>query len=950
MNQRRFQIALLIGLFVPTVALRPDEPPCPEPATLEDIYGDTGNTFQAAIGFVNFEGTTTGQAQQSYGLAIDDMVVKWREFVLEPDATDCAVSGSCAVVELATSNVFEGQTVLTITVLEVTPDASNDCDLDGASDGTDDCNANGIPDVVVEATSQADVAGEIVWLDETVAGVEYKGTLQVSALADGPGVLFIASQGGDLPVVTVTYLDHDDGTGSACANDPDPAKHGFVRSSSTVFLGPTCDIRIFGQEIEDNGDNDDFADTDETIAMRLELLNDCGIDLHDCTARIFALGPEVECIIESVIDLGDLEASGASVLTDEAFVWKLASVERNDVDEPLFADFGVTVSCDEFDTLSSPQSVSVELDLDFDDLGQTPVAWIEGFESGTLGNFETENLDYYYENHAEWLDWYFDGWRCQYSDPDWPNSNSYGNDIGWDCFPGMNLDHANAVYWQVDGIDTGSPDGGRARSGDYSMYYGVYLTDPAGHFTTPMAVVESVRTIDPINLGVHDPELSFWHQISLMDGRYVNIDPSRNADRGVVQVKTVDAAGDDASTWMRLEPFQNAYDTQNYDFYFNCMFDPIDDGNTEDDFFDPTDPNRRLGPSSTCHPEFTYSCLGDTHGPFAPGNICNATTPPTVDDAGSLGAGTWVESRIDLGAFRARRIKLRYLVSAIKASAETHDGQFDGVNPGWWDDGWWIDDIEIDETLTDPAVIRLDTKVLHRCAGDESVGCLDEQDCGDAGVAGPCTGAAPSCGPVCTGVTAVVETEPDRTGGPLDERLAAPGQAILLNAAPSHGRCLDGSLQFRFSVDGGPTLRDWSANPVLLDAPRSDVDYRVEVRCSTDLDCLDAAVIDVDVACPSSGGLAEPFAETIRAQPGKTEFAWITPVAFDLFTGELDSVAAYAGVLSSSEGNSFFTTETPPSGRGFYFVVRPAGEFCNDAGLWTSGGPAESPLREISLP
>ena len=85
--------------------------------TLEDLFGDTGNTFQASIGFINFEGTPTNQAQQSYGLAIDDMVVKWREVSLEEDETDCAVSGSCATIELATSNVFEGQTVLTVTVM-----------------------------------------------------------------------------------------------------------------------------------------------------------------------------------------------------------------------------------------------------------------------------------------------------------------------------------------------------------------------------------------------------------------------------------------------------------------------------------------------------------------------------------------------------------------------------------------------------------------------------------------------------------------------------------------------------------------------------------------------------------------------------------------------------------------------------------------------------------------
>ena len=129
--------------------------------TLEDLFGDTGNTFQASIGFINFEGTATNQAQQSYGIAIDDLVVKWREVSLELDDTDCAVSGHCATIELATSNVFEGQTIVTVTVLETTPDAENDCDLDGTPDGTNDCNGNAVPDVVVKVASEVDVEGEV---------------------------------------------------------------------------------------------------------------------------------------------------------------------------------------------------------------------------------------------------------------------------------------------------------------------------------------------------------------------------------------------------------------------------------------------------------------------------------------------------------------------------------------------------------------------------------------------------------------------------------------------------------------------------------------------------------------------------------------------------------------------------------------------------------------------
>ena len=59
--------------------------------------------------------------------------------------------------------------------------------------------------------------------------------------------------------------------------------------------------------------------------------------------------------------------------------------------------------------------------------------------------------------------------------------------------------------------------------------------------------------------------------------------------------------------------------------WFHYLFDPTDDGSTEDDFFDETDPERRLGPSSLCFPEFVFVHQGDTDEPFQVNNIGRAT-------------------------------------------------------------------------------------------------------------------------------------------------------------------------------------------------------------------------------------------------------------------------------------------------------------------------------------
>jgi hypothetical protein len=336
---------------------------------------------------------------------------------------------------------------------------------------------------------------------------------------------------------------------------------------------------------------------------------------------------------------------------------------------------------------------------------------------------------------------------------------------------------------------------------------------------------------------------------------------------------------------------------------------------------------------------------------------CNATTPPLAGESpaasGGFGTGTWVKTKIDLSEYKGRRVRIRFLVSALKATAEHWEAQFmNNPNPG--DDGWWIDQVVVNETFPIPAVMLVDENVLHGCAGDPGVGCLTDEDCVDAGTVGPCDQPAPACGETCTldELEVHVATDPDRSGGPLDETLEAPGRPIELNAVDSSGRCLSGSLQYRFSIDGGAELRAWSDNPVLVDAPISDTDYVVEVRCSTDTACLESVVVDVDVDCPASGNLAGTF-QTIRASAGaaKDSFEWETPSDYEVFSGSLGAVSGYSGsITESGTGTSFRATAVPASGHGTYYIARIPGEYCNDTGPWTSGGPMESPLRDELLP
>jgi len=256
--------------------------------------------------------------------------------------------------------------------------------------------------------------------------------------------------------------------------------------------------------------------------------------------------------------------------------------------------------------------------------------------------------------------------------------------------------------------------------------------------------------------------------------------------------------------------------------------------------------------------------------------------------------------------------------------------------------------VTITSTFANPAIPVLDDRVLHHCAGDGTSGCFADQDCVDSGTTGPCEGEAPQCPETCTSLTLDIVTDPDDTGGPLDETLAAPGRRIGFDTSASYGTCLEGTLQFRFSVDGGEVLRDFSENPFFSDAPRSDTDYLLEVRCSSDTDCSSAAIVDVDVGCPSSGNLGGVF-PVIRASD-KTTWTWTPAKSYLLWQGDLDLVGSYAGSQSAGSGSSFTHVPQPPSAAGYYYVVREVGQYCNDQGLWTSGGPSESPARESALP
>jgi len=527
--------------------------------------------------------------------------------------------------------------------------------------------------------------------------------------------------------------------------------------------------------VDVDGDHDGYPDTNETFELWIGISNKWPVGLTGVVARVSTEDPRIDCILEPAVAFGDLppdadaeatvpfllhvhpdaERGGSTVVcnnpgpggTCSNFVSVSGGCQgdadcRRGVADDYSARITVTISANQPGAQTRPHAIPLELDLDSDHMSALTTTFHEGFEAG-FGAFVFQNLDANKASNS-----LSDGYRCQYNDPDFINSNSYGDT---ECYLGFASGQTPANDWHYH--TTMAPDGGRAYSGTRSLHYGKHTPASPLYDTYGLSQMDAVRIKSSINLAARicwndpaadrkscssdadclgvgggpcvssSPALRFKHQVSLTDDRNARPGP----DRAVVYVQT-----SGSPIWEKVSPFENVYNMQASDYYSNCRFDPVDDGNNEDSYFDPTDPYRRLGPSSTCYPELAFSYLGDTDEPFDPARIGSGSDGPGLQ--GSLGPGTWVESRFDLSRYRGRSILVRFLLTSIKIS---DTGTWEAAymwNPLPDDDGWYIDDVEVSETLgTASPTVGLDTSDNSALPGNldrDARG--DECDCAPA--------------------------------------------------------------------------------------------------------------------------------------------------------------------------------------------------------------------------
>jgi len=522
-----------------------------------------------------------------------------------------------------------------------------------------------------------------------------------------------------------------------------------------------------------DGDRDGYPDTNETFELSLSLTNRWDVDVTNVVAHLSTTDPRLDCISVPTVSVGTV-AAGATVSLPTPFRLHVApeadragtvplvvctagacsngagacSTAANcqkTIDDDYSAAVMVVLTGDQLPAPQALPAIAVDLDLDAAAPAMSTSTFAEGFEAG-FGNFTFMNLDVGRASNS-----LSDGFRCQYSDPDGPNSNT---GPGEDCFLGYSDGQTSANDWHIHTVS--APDGGHAYLGSSSLHYGVHTPNNPAEDTFGFNQMDAVRTKVSIRLAPRvcrddpapnpracasdadcavtgggpcvgaSPVLSFKHQVATTIDCLFG-DP-QTVDRGNVAAKLTSGG-----PWRKIEPFVNEYDRHANDI--GCVLDPVDDGNDEDDYFDPLDPDRRYGPSTSCLPQKSFSVIGNTDLPFNPANIGHASDGPGL--AGSLGQGTWIESQFDLSAYRGRTIQLRWLFTTLMLGDVVSPRTWSEFAPGFFhgcDDGWYVDDVRVTQSLgTVTATVSADTKDNSNLPGDRDCDAApDATDCAPA--------------------------------------------------------------------------------------------------------------------------------------------------------------------------------------------------------------------------
>jgi hypothetical protein len=162
-------------------------------------------------------------------------------------------------------------------------------------------------------------------------------------------------------------------------------------TADTIILCDGGDVVVDGVVgLEDNGDNDDYGDTNESVDLSIRIRNNGAQTLTNVRAMISTSDSTVECISKELESFGTIAGGGGTAANDlnfDPFTFKVAnSVQCTDPNMPPTASFTVLILADEIDGSNSVQRLNLTLDLN--DLPGT-VTITEDFDTQPVGFFHT---------------------------------------------------------------------------------------------------------------------------------------------------------------------------------------------------------------------------------------------------------------------------------------------------------------------------------------------------------------------------------------------------------------------------------------------------------------------------------------------------------------------------------------------------------------------------------
>ncbi|MFQ5766990.1 MAG: hypothetical protein ACE5ID_03285, partial [Acidobacteriota bacterium] len=492
-----------------------------------------------------------------------------------------------------------------------------------------------------------------------------------------------------------------------------------------------------------------------------------------------------------------------------------------------------------------------------------------------------------------------DGSRCQQHAPQGPQRANRSESrcrpfefSSWHIVDYKAFSGTNALYGGVSGIDV-DPSLDASFDGTFTGYHAAALTRS-------------------LHVGVSGGAmLSIQHIVQTADDRTFNSPSTPAAGRAYLEVAPADSAGDIAGAWTKIAGFQNNYGhTAVQPFFVNCIFSNYDEfydakaalGNTpgfdpgavnvvgveynaddvasEDDYFDPNDPTRNIGPSNGCFPQFVYSSMGNYDAEALGLHRHLVGRAFTEGRLGSNGTGVWINSLFNLDSFAGQSIIVRFMLTDIEVAPDLLWIDIFANVLGNAFRGWIMDDVAVSGLVDAPLGLVNDSRPAP--AGNA---CPVDPDLSTPGNENACGSITADAGP--------------------DQFIPLAGTRVTLDAGNSSAdRCIGGVLQYRWRI-GTEILQDFSTSSRVVDAPAGNTLYTVDVRCSTDPACSasdEVMVMAADLVAASS------TAEGMMTADGGGAFVAQAPPGgsmggpYELFLFRTNSAAVRAASAAGSKG------------------------------------------------